>query len=100
MPSSVIHGMQYSPKQKSLKIVFRGAGGAYRYYDVSAEEWREFKRAPSKGTYLNAVFKRRHPRFERLMGVRGGLLLSVAAGGAGTRDLPDENVWGFYESSV
>ena len=100
MPSSVIHGMLYSPEQKTLSIVFRGSRGTYRYYDVTAEEWRAFKRAPSKGTHLNGPFKARHPRYERLTGLRGGLVMSVVAGGAGPRDLPDENVWGFYENSL
>lgn len=100
MPSSVIHGMLYSPKDKTLSIVFREGRGTYRYFDVTGEEWREFKRAPSKGTHLNAVFKGRHPRFERINGVRRGLILSIAAGVAGPRDLPDENVWGFYEDAL
>jgi hypothetical protein len=98
VPSSVIHGMLYSPQEKTLSIVFRSVPGVYRYFDVGPEEWTAFKRAPSKGTYLNAVFKARHPRFERLDVVRGGLMMAVAAGEAGPRDSPDENVWGFYEN--
>ena len=96
MPSSVIHGMLYSPTQQTLDIVFRGARGTYRYFAVSAAEWEAFRRAPSKGTYLNHVFKAKHERFERLQAgprlVTGTLLASEP------RDLPDANVWGFYET--
>lgn len=99
MPSSVIRGMLYSPEQRTLEIVFRGGRGTYRYFDVGAEEWRAFKRAPSKGTYLNAVFKDRHPRYERVGALRtefvGALAASVER--PAPRDLPDANVWGFYE---
>ena len=99
VPSSVIHGMLYSPEQRTLDIVFRDARGTYRYFDVSAEAWLAFRRAPSKGTYLNAVFKARHPRYERFADLQtqfaGALAASVLH--APPRDLPDENVWGFYE---
>lgn len=91
--------MLYSPTEQSLVIVFRGEGEAYRYDDVSAEEWRAFTRAPSKGMYLNAVFKARHPRVERFGSVPGQLD-GVAATGVEwgpLRDVPDGNVWGFFE---
>lgn len=97
MPSSVIHGMLYSPEQKTLLIVFRGLRGTYRYHDVSAEEWCAFRRAPSKGTYLNAVFKARHLRFERATGAPVDLP-SLVVKAPLARDVPDENVWGFYEN--
>lgn len=101
MPSSVIHGMLYAPARKTLDIVFREDGSTYRYYDVSAAEWKAFKRAPSKGTYLNATFKSRHPRFEKLDLGRVNLATSLAASVAmPVRDMPDENVWGFYENTV
>lgn len=80
--------------------MFRGSRGTYRYQDVTVDEWRALKRAPSKGTYLNAVFKAAHPRFERLIEAAGGSIVSVAAGAAALRDVPDENVWGFYENSL
>ena len=48
MPSRVIHGMRYLPGLKALDVVFRNTGETYRYFDVTGEEWREFKRAPSK----------------------------------------------------
>jgi hypothetical protein len=99
VPSSVIHGMLYMPEARTLDIVFRDARGTYRYFDVTADEWRAFRRASSKGTYLNAVFKATHPRYARVQGVgsqfSGALMASVAGS---PRDLPHENVWGFYET--
>lgn len=65
MPSSVIRAMRYRPKTRTLEIVFRGGRGTYRYFDVPVEEWRRFRAAPSKGTYLNAVFKARGFGYER-----------------------------------
>jgi hypothetical protein len=100
MPSSVIHGMLYHPRPQALDIVFRADRGTYRYYDVRPEEWRAFKRAPSKGTYLNATFKARHPRYERFEGAPTAFLGTLAASvmhQPDPRDMPDENVWGFYE---
>jgi hypothetical protein len=98
MPSSVIHGMLYWPDRHILDIVFRDKRGTYRYYDVGRDEWNAFKRAPSKGTYLNAVFKALHPRYDRVGNLpnqfAGALAASVQKS---PRDLPDENVWGFYE---
>jgi hypothetical protein len=107
MPSSVIHGMMYDPGGQSLVIVFRGARGSYRYFDVTDEEWMAFKRSPSKGTYLNSIFKRRQHRCERLPGgLRGRLSASLAtasvtgAGGSSANDVADVNIWGFYENSL
>ncbi len=100
MPSSVILGMLYSPALKTLDIAFRGARGTYRYYEVSAEEWRAFKRSQSKGTYLNAVFKKSHPRFERLIAMRRGIAAEIAGTFAAPADAPDENVWGFHDDAL
>jgi hypothetical protein len=101
VPSSVIHGMLYSPERQTLDIVFRDARGTYRYYGVLQEEWQAFKRAPSKGTYLNTIFKAKHPRFERFRDIRTEFAGSLAASLMGTpRDVPDANVWGFYEDAV
>lgn len=91
--------MLYSPAARTLDIVFRDARGTYRYHDVTPSEWQAFRRAPSKGTYLNAVFKARHPRYERFGNVLSQLEGSLAASLLQLpRDLPDENVWGFYET--
>ena len=91
--------MVYAPRMQTLVIVFRCDRGAYRYYDVSPEEWRLFKRSSSKGTYLNAVFKARHPRFESLRADGTILPGTLADKTVAPVDRPDENVWGFYETS-
>jgi hypothetical protein len=66
MPSSVIAAMQYDNPAQTLTIVYRGRRGTYRYYNVTPEEYEEFRAAPSKGTYLNHVFKTRQHPYERL----------------------------------
>ncbi len=100
MPSSVIHGMLYSPERQTLDIVFRDARGTYRYFDVTPADWRAFKRSPSKGTHLNATFKAQHPRYERFGDLPTQFVGSLAASVVKPlRDLPDDNVWGFYEQS-
>ncbi len=97
MPSSVIHGMRYVPGSRALDIVFHGKRGTYRYFDVKPAEWEAFKRAPSKGTYLNASFKPKHLRYAKL----GALPAPDAATNArAMRDVPDENVWGFFENTL
>jgi KTSC domain-containing protein len=65
MPSSVIAAMSYNAETRTLTIVYRGKRGTYRYFDVPPEEFAAFRAAPSKGTYLNEVFKTRQYRFER-----------------------------------
>ena len=70
MPSSVIAAMHYDPEHRVLSILFRGNRGRYRYFDVAPAEWADFQAAESKGTYLNAVFKPKGHRFERLAGPR------------------------------
>lgn len=99
MPSNVIHGMLYSPDRRCLDVVYRDDMGTYRYFEVGPEEWKELKRARAKGTFLNRVFKSRHPRFERLAGQPLELLASLAASVLGAPpEVPDENVWGFHDS--
>jgi hypothetical protein len=49
MPSSVIAAMHYNAEARILTIVYREA----------------FRAAPSKGTYLNEVFKNKEYRYER-----------------------------------
>lgn len=98
MPSNVIHGMLYSPERRCLDIVFRNGYGIFRYFAVAPEEWREFKRARSKGTFLNSIFLQRHPQFERVRSQPFELLASLAASVLGaSADRPEENVWGFYD---
>ena len=66
MPSSVIAAMYYNDETRILTIIYRGKRGAYRYFDVPAEEFTAFRAAPSKGTYLNEIFKTKQYRYERI----------------------------------
>jgi hypothetical protein len=66
MPSSVIAAMFYNDETRILTIVYRGKRGVYRYFDVPPEEFAAFRAAPSKGTYLNEIFKTRQYRYERI----------------------------------
>jgi len=66
VPSSVIATMRYQAEQRVLLIVYRGGRGKYRYFDVPPEEWEAFSAAESKGTYLNAVFKDKGYRYEKV----------------------------------
>jgi hypothetical protein len=66
MPSSVVQAMRYEPLRRILEIVFRGGHGRYRYFEVPMEEWRRFRDAPSKGTYLNERFKAKSFRYQKV----------------------------------
>ena len=66
MPSSVIAAMHYNEGTRVLTMVYHGSRGKYRYFDVPPEEWAAFQAAPSKGTYLNEVFKARNYRYEKV----------------------------------
>jgi len=65
MPSSVIAAMSYNADARILTIVYRGRRGVYRYFEVPAEEVEAFRAAPSKGVYLNEIFKTKQYRYER-----------------------------------
>ena len=69
MPSTVIQNMRFDPVHKILEIVFRGARGAYRYFEVPVDEWQRFRNAPSKGAYLNQFFKSRKYSYEKIASV-------------------------------
>jgi hypothetical protein len=66
MPSSVIAAMSYNDEARILTIVYRGKRGVYRYFDVPPDEFAAFRAAPSKGVYLNEIFKHRNYRYERM----------------------------------
>ncbi|MCU1224797.1 MAG: imidazoleglycerol-phosphate synthase [Edaphobacter sp.] len=66
MPSSVIAAMNYNAESLVLTIVYRGKRGVYHYFDVPPEEYTAFRSAPSKGAYLNEVFKAKEYRYERV----------------------------------
>ena len=92
--------MRYERRARTLDVVFRSSGEVYRYFGVPLSVWRAILRAPSKGTYLNTVFKEKGYGYEK---VEGWISMVAAAGpreppgNARIRDLPDENIWGFYE---
>jgi hypothetical protein len=65
MPSSVIAAMSYNDETQTLTIVYRGKRGVYRYFDVPPEEFAAFRSAPSKGIYLNEIFKAKQYRYEK-----------------------------------
>lgn len=56
--------MIYHPASQILQVVFRSTGETYQYSEVPFEEWARFTSAPSKGTYLNQVFKEKNFPFE------------------------------------
>ena len=57
--SETIASIGYEPRSCELELEFRESGDIYRYFHVSADEYREFMAAESKGSYLNRVFKAR-----------------------------------------
>lgn len=60
--SETIASIGYAPIRRELDVEFRESGDVYRYFQVSADEHREFVAAESKGSYLNRVFKPKgHP---------------------------------------
>ena len=66
MPSSVIAAMSYNDEALILTIVYRGNRGVYLYFNVPPEEFAAFRAAPSKGVYLNEVFKTKQYHYERI----------------------------------
>ena len=66
MQSSVIAAMHYNERTRVLTVIYRGTRGKYHYFDVPWEEWRAFRDADSKGTYLNTIFKEKEYRYEHV----------------------------------
>lgn len=64
--SSVITSMSYEAKKRLLTLTYRENKGTYQYFEVPPEEWAAFQAAPSKGTYLNEIFKSKGYRYTRL----------------------------------
>jgi hypothetical protein len=58
--------MSYNAETHVLTIVFRGKRGVYRYFDVPPEEYAAFRSAPSKGVYLNEIFKPKEYRYAKV----------------------------------
>jgi len=64
--STSIASLGYEPETRVLEIEFRDSGEVYRYFDVPPSEYQAFLQAPSKGTYLNRIFKIQGYQYERV----------------------------------
>ena len=62
--SSALIAAGYDAAAKVLRALFRG-GRLYDYLDVPRQSWAAFRKAESKGTYINAEIKPKH-RFRRV----------------------------------
>lgn len=62
--STNISLISYEAATETLQVTFHN-GGAYQYFDVSANKWDEFKRADSKGKFLHQQIKDQH-RFVKM----------------------------------
>jgi len=58
MPSTAIEWAHW--KNNVLSVKYRG-GDAYDYFDVPEHAYREYRRARSKGQFINFIVK---PRFQ------------------------------------
>lgn len=64
--STSVEAIGYDTGSRELHVRFVGKGETYVYYDVEEWEFEEFKRADSKGIYLNKNIKPRHPNYTML----------------------------------
>lgn len=62
--SSNISQISYDAATGTLQVDFHN-GGAYQYFDVSANKWDDFKAAASKGQFLHQQIKDQH-RFVKM----------------------------------
>ena len=62
--SSNISQISYDETTGTLQVTFHN-GGAYQYFDVSANKWEAFKAADSKGQFLHQQIKDQH-RFVKM----------------------------------
>lgn len=62
--SSTISQISYDSATGTLQVDFHN-GGAYQYFDVSANKWDDFKAAASKGQFLHQQIKDQH-RFVKM----------------------------------
>lgn len=58
--SSNIEAIGYDSAARELHVRFLKSGDTYVYYEVEASVFEDFKRADSKGTFLNAHIKDRY----------------------------------------
>jgi hypothetical protein len=60
MPSTAISDINYQPETKTLFVRFRESGELYRYIDVPPRVYEAFRKASSKGRFLNRYIKDRY----------------------------------------
>jgi hypothetical protein len=60
MPSAAIADFKYQPETKTLLVRFSESGELYRYIDVPQGVYEAFKKASSKGRFLNKYIKDRY----------------------------------------
>lgn len=65
MPSTTVSRIDYDPQAQVLDVWFKASGEHYRYHDVPPLVYEAFRRASSKGRFLNAHVKERYP-FQRM----------------------------------
>lgn len=58
--SSNIEAIGYVPAARELHVRFLKSGDTYVYYEVEESVFEDFKRADSKGTFLNGNIKDRY----------------------------------------
>jgi len=59
MPSSVVSRIEYNAETQKLVVVFV-SGDVYVYSEVPEKEYKNFKAATSKGTFLNRSIKKKY----------------------------------------
>lgn len=64
--STSVEAIGYDPEHRELHVRFVKSGETYVYHDVEEREFEEFRRADSKGIYLNSKIKPRHPNYTKL----------------------------------
>jgi|GEM_PF-1880320 hypothetical protein len=64
--SSNVIGMKYDEAKQDCYVRFTD-GTVYSYHNVTPEKWEEFVHAPSKGKFVNLVFRRGY-KYDRVHG--------------------------------
>lgn len=52
-PRTVAAG--YDRETQTMRVEWRDGGAAYNYYEITPQEWRNFRRAVSPGRWINRV---------------------------------------------
>ncbi|MCQ9634992.1 KTSC domain-containing protein [Chryseobacterium sp. WG14] len=56
MPSSVVNSFIYFPETEILRIIYQ-SGAVYDYLNVPSDIVEKFRKAKSKGIFLNKIIK-------------------------------------------